>query len=182
MGLDRLNEKPPKPEKKRITSSVSLYSVKRLGIFEKPDAEAQAAAKSRRLNLLEEDEQTWVRNWNRLKPTNNEFEALVEQPSHQYPIDNEVVKESEANVGFQDHVLLDHLISDLPKKGPVRKFMQLVVTGLSKNPHYTVEEKQAHVQWYKDIFSTMSDEEVREMLAKKKRIRGKNKQKAQDKT
>lgn len=24
---------------------------------------------------------------------------------------------SEANVGFQDHVLLDHLISDLPKKG-----------------------------------------------------------------
>ena len=24
---------------------------------------------------------------------------------------------SEANIGFQDHVLLDHLISDLPKKG-----------------------------------------------------------------
>ena len=62
--------------------------------------------------------------------------------------------------------------------GPVRKFMQLVVSGLSKNPHYTVEEKQEHIKWYKDIFSTMSDEEVREMLAKKKRFRGKNKQKA----
>jgi len=60
--------------------------------------------------------------------------------------------------------------------------MQLVVAGLSKNPHYTVEEKQEHIKWYKDIFSTMSDEEVREMLAKKKRIRGKNKQKAENKT
>ncbi len=66
--------------------------------------------------------------------------------------------------------------------GPVRKFMQLVVSGLSKNPHYTVEEKQEHIKWYKDIFSTMSDEEVREMLAKKKRIRGKNKQKAENKS
>ena len=67
-------------------------------------------------------------------------------------------------------------------QGPVRKFMQLVVTGLSKNPHYTVEEKQEHIKWYKDIFSTMSDEEVREMLVKKKRIRGKNKQKAEIKS
>ena len=33
LGLDRLNEKTPKPEKKRITSSVLLSSVKRLGMY-----------------------------------------------------------------------------------------------------------------------------------------------------
>ena len=49
--------------------------------------------------------------------------------------------------------------------GPVRKFMQLVISGLSKSPYFTVKEKQEHIQWYKNIFRKMSDDEVREMLA-----------------
>ena len=32
LGLDRLKEKPPKPQKKRITPSVPLSSVERLGV------------------------------------------------------------------------------------------------------------------------------------------------------
>ena len=35
----------------------------------------------------------WVKNWNRLKPSNNEFETLMDLPGHQYPIDNEIVKQ-----------------------------------------------------------------------------------------
>ena len=44
--------------------------------------------------------------------------------------------------------------------GPVRHFMEMVVTGLSKNPHYTAQEKREHVQWYRDYFAQFTDEEL----------------------
>lgn len=31
--------------------------------------------------------------------------------------------------------------------------MELVCTGLSKNPHLTVERKKAHIEWYKNYFA-----------------------------
>ena len=43
--------------------------------------------------------------------------------------------------------------------------MQLVISGLSKSPYFSVKEKREHVKWYKKIFRTMSDDEVREMLS-----------------
>ena len=49
--------------------------------------------------------------------------------------------------------------------GPVRKFMQLVISGLSKSPYFTVKEKREHIQWYKNVFKSMSDDKVREMLS-----------------
>ncbi len=81
----------------------------------------------------------------------------------------------EAGVGFEDHVLLDHLLTELPKKGggtierltlamysagPVRHFMELVVTGLSKNPYYTAEEKKEVVAWYKNYFDDFTAEQL----------------------
>jgi len=43
--------------------------------------------------------------------------------------------------------------------------MQLVISGLSKSPYFTVEEKRDHVQWYKKVFKTMSDDKIREILS-----------------
>ena len=60
--------------------------------------------------------------------------------------------DEEANVPFHEHVFLDHLLEDFPKRGPVRVFMELVILGLSKNPHMTVQEKHAHVAWFKQYF------------------------------
>ena len=37
------------------------------------------------------------------------------------------------------------------------------MTGLSKNPHYTAQEKREHVQWYRDYFAQFSDEELQAM-------------------
>lgn len=48
----------------------------------------------------------------------------------------------------------------LPDAGPVRHFMEMVVTGLSKNPHYTAQEKRDYVQWYRDYLAQFSDEEL----------------------
>lgn len=44
--------------------------------------------------------------------------------------------------------------------GPVRHFMELVVTGLSKNPYYTAEEKKDVVAWYKNYFDSFTAEQL----------------------
>lgn len=60
--------------------------------------------------------------------------------------------EAEAEVPFYDHVLLDNLLEDFPKEGPIRQFMELVIMGLSHNPYITVERKHELVKFYKDFF------------------------------
>jgi small subunit ribosomal protein S31 len=70
------------------------------------------------------------------------------------------VKTNEEKVGFEEHVLLDHHLKDFPQRGPVRRFMEMVVTGLSKNPYYTVKEKHQQIQWYKKYFSKFSPEDL----------------------
>ena len=61
--------------------------------------------------------------------------------------------EEEAQVGFHEHVFLDHLIEDFPSRGPIRHFMELVSTGLSKNPYLTITQKAEHVKWFREYFS-----------------------------
>ncbi len=65
----------------------------------------------------------------------------------------------EAQVGFHEHVFLDNLIVDFPKRGPIRHFMQLVTTGLSKNPYLTVQQKKEYINWFREYF-----EEKKELL------------------
>ena len=38
--------------------------------------------------------------------------------------------------------------------------MELVVAGLSRNRHYSVEEKQAFIEWYKEYFSQFPQAEL----------------------
>lgn len=51
--------------------------------------------------------------------------------------------------------------------GPVRHFMELVVTGLSNNPDYKVEEKQNIVKWYKEYFSQFTHKELQALPVEK---------------
>lgn len=61
--------------------------------------------------------------------------------------------EEEMKVPFYEHVFLQrHLEDGFPQHGPVRHFMELVVTGLSKNHHLTVSQKQEHIAWFRDYF------------------------------
>ncbi|XP_078372073.1 uncharacterized protein LOC144655655 [Oculina patagonica] len=78
----------------------------------------------------------------------------------QYPIDNEVCKVEEENTSFEEHVFLEYLLDDFPSKGPVRRFMELVVNGLQKNPYLSVVQKKERVRWFHDYFSNFSEEEL----------------------
>ena len=53
---------------------------------------------------------------------------------------------------FYEHVLLEQLLEDFPKQGPVRQFMELVTMGLSHNPYITVERKHETITFYKNFF------------------------------
>lgn len=121
------------------------------------------------LNLFKEsvfkDDLFFCSTWNDLErkelkihithPPANYFEEhilLTEQGKYwEFPINNE--QGIEDHVDFSDHVFLEqHLQGWCPTKGPVRHFMELVCTGLSKNPYITAHEKLDHILWYKQYF------------------------------
>ncbi|XP_015119391.1 28S ribosomal protein S31, mitochondrial [Diachasma alloeum] len=90
-------------------------------------------------------------------PPENYFEELIQWTQRgilwKFPIDNEQGMEAEQSVHFSEHVFLGRHIEDwCPRKGPIRHFMELVCTGLSKNPYMTVEEKKEHIMWFKNYF------------------------------
>ncbi|XP_065349261.1 small ribosomal subunit protein mS31 [Cloeon dipterum] len=94
-------------------------------------------------------------------PPSNIYEEMISWTNQgklwKFPIDNEQGWEREQNVPFSEHIFLDkHLQDWCPKKGPVRHFMELVCIGLSKNPHFTVEEKKEHILGYKNYFAGKS--------------------------
>lgn len=87
----------------------------------------------------------------------NGFEEMIQWSQEgklwQYPINNEAGMEEEADVPFHEHVFLQHHLNDsFPQHGPVRHFMELVITGLSKNHHLTVQQKLEHIAWFRDYF------------------------------
>jgi len=91
-------------------------------------------------------------------PPENAFEEMIQWTKHgklwKFPIDNEIGLEEEKKVGFHEHVFLERNLSGwCAQRGPVRHFMELVCTGLSKNPHLTVERKKDHIMWYKNYFA-----------------------------
>lgn len=53
---------------------------------------------------------------------------------------------------FHEHIFLEHHLGQFPDKGPLRRFMELVVLGLSKNPWLTVPEKVEHIEWFVEYF------------------------------
>ena len=95
----------------------------------------------------------------------------------------------EEEVGFEEHIFMMDLLDDehLPKKGtyyyhhfqrtvqyllhtgPVRHFMELVATGLSKNPYYTPSEKRDHIEWFKTYLSQFPPEELEAQLTQQKK-------------
>ncbi len=92
----------------------------------------------------------------------NGFHDLMSNVHQQwsFPVDNEICKTEEEFSGFDEHVFLEHLLDDFPKTGNIRQFMELVVTGLQKNPHLTVQDKKEHVEWFGEYFKNIPDEQV----------------------
>lgn len=76
-----------------------------------------------------------------------------------YPIDNERAKEKDEQASFDEHIFLEREVKDwLPKDGPVHVFMELVISGLRKNPHLTVAAKKNYLDKMKEHFEKFSDD------------------------
>ncbi|CAG5126749.1 unnamed protein product [Candidula unifasciata] len=91
----------------------------------------------------------------------NAFEEMIQWTKEgklwKFPIDNEADMDEERKYKFHEHIFLERHLSDFPKKGPVRKFMELVALGLSRNPWISVPEKIEHIRWYADYFRQKQD-------------------------
>ncbi|XP_041750428.1 28S ribosomal protein S31, mitochondrial [Coregonus clupeaformis] len=133
----------------------SLFSGKRLNIFTpstEPEADTDIAAPT----LWDMELANQVALSTNQMPRNG-FEEMIQWTKEgrlwQYPINNEAGLEEEALVPFHEHVFLEkHLEEGFPRQGPVRHFMELVVSGLAKNPYYTVQQKREHIAWFRDYF------------------------------
>lgn len=58
---------------------------------------------------------------------------------------------------FHDHIFLDKHLEGFPKQGPIRIFMELVTSGLSKNPYLSVKQKVDHIEWFRNYFNEKQD-------------------------
>ncbi|XP_011404308.1 PREDICTED: 28S ribosomal protein S31, mitochondrial-like [Amphimedon queenslandica] len=142
--------------------NTSFTDGKRLGVF-KIMTQEQSVQPPDPWTFREDQLKKEISFINQYKPLMNEFEQLMKDSPRvwKYPIDNQLPSD-EDNVGFEDHVFLMKHIEDkdLPRKGPVRHFMELVATGLSMNPYYTAQEKVEHIGWYKDYFKQFPRDEL----------------------
>ncbi|XP_018393215.1 PREDICTED: 28S ribosomal protein S31, mitochondrial isoform X2 [Cyphomyrmex costatus] len=138
--------------------NIDLWNGKPSNIFENMNAASPNIPELKTWVSLEQRELKALTTY----PPANIFQELIlwtEQGKlWKFPIDNEQGMEEEHNVHFSEHVFMErHLKGWCPKSGPIRHFMELVCTGLSKNPYLTVEEKIAHIMWYKEYFESKQD-------------------------
>ncbi|KAI8519313.1 structural constituent of ribosome [Branchiostoma belcheri] len=130
----------------------SLFEGKRLGVFKPEEVKNWQLEGS----TLWCEEQTAELQAQVDLPPRNGFEEMIkwtkEGKMWTFPIQNDQGLEEEATVGFHEHVFLDDLLEDFPQKGPIRHFMELVITGLSKNPYLTLQQKREHVDWFRKYF------------------------------
>ncbi|KRY41123.1 Sec1 family domain-containing protein 1 [Trichinella spiralis] len=164
--------KVPYRKAERFTRQSSL-SFPSSGMLEKLNLEKNSSA---RLNIFtkKEDpvttEKPLLPVWKKLEQLSarstalprNGFEEMIqwtlEGKMFPYPIDNEYLW-FEKEYPFYEHVFLEPLLEKgFPKDGPVRRFMELVVQGLSTNPYMTVQRKHEHIAWFRDYFSKKQKE------------------------
>ncbi|XP_076317211.1 mitochondrial ribosomal protein S31 isoform X2 [Tachypleus tridentatus] len=137
---------------KSITGRVDLFGSEPLNIFLTSDKKITDVSNNEILEILQEQE---LKMLVRQLPRNG-FEEMIQLTEQgklwTFPINNEAGLEQEANVEFHEHIFLEHLLEGFPEQGPVRHFMELVITGLSQNPYLTVERKKDHVEWFRKYF------------------------------
>uniref|UniRef100_A0A1I7YFT2 Small ribosomal subunit protein mS31 n=1 Tax=Steinernema glaseri TaxID=37863 RepID=A0A1I7YFT2_9BILA len=149
-------------EVKKSAPNVFVDDVRALGIF----PENGEGLTESRLDFWKQWDAEWVKIYNQSMGPKNGIEEQIEWTKQgklwPYPINNEYMLGEEEHVGFQDHIFLERFIakSNLPKKGPIAHFMELVCVGLSKNPHMTARKKVEHLRWFVDYFNEQKVEQV----------------------
>ncbi|XP_046695597.1 28S ribosomal protein S31, mitochondrial isoform X2 [Silurus meridionalis] len=131
----------------------SAFTAKKLNIFSAVDQDTQTDAGP---SLWDAELANQLARAVNQRPRNGFEEMIVwtrEGKLWQYPVNNQAGMEEEAKVPFHEHVFLErHLADGFPRHGPIRHFMELVVTGLSKNHQLTVAQKLEHITWFQNYF------------------------------
>lgn len=139
-----------------VKINLKLFEGEALGIFNGVKPAEESTEMTGKPTLFEQIERETLEKLADL-PAPTAFDEMITWTEQgilwKFPIDCEQGLDKEAQVGFHEHVFLDHLIEDFPARGPIRHFMELIITGLSKNPYLTVEQKKEHVQWFREYFS-----------------------------
>lgn len=151
-----------KKEAPKVTREISLTDGARFDVFDDIfDHKVPSTASTSKLGLLEGIEMEMMLKYEALDQR-NDFISLIEIADKQwkFPVDNEVCKVEEEGVSFEEHIFLGYLLEGFPKKGPVRRFMELVINGLEQNPHMTVEQKKGQVQWFEEYFANVPEEDL----------------------
>ncbi|XP_031556969.1 28S ribosomal protein S31, mitochondrial-like [Actinia tenebrosa] len=143
----------------QVTREISLTDGARFNLFDNIFGHSVASKEPpSKLSLLEGIEMEMLLRYEALDQR-NDFISLIEIADKQwkFPVDNEVCKVEEESVSFEEHVFLGYLLDGFPKKGPVRRFMELVINGLEQNPHMTVAQKKGQVEWFKEYFDNIPE-------------------------
>ena len=150
-----------KDKRKKMTRS-SLKIGPRFHMFDGVKEKWSNEQDKENLSLFQEMDEQNVRELGMASTVQSGFHDLVDNVHRQwsFPIDNEICKTDEDDVGFDEHVFLEHLLHDFPKAGNIQQFMELVVTGLQQNPHLSVQDKREHIEWFKEYFENMPDDHV----------------------
>jgi len=62
---------------------------------------------------------------------------------------------------FIEHVFLEkHLEEWCPQSGPVREFMEVVCTTLSKNAFMTAAHKKDYIVWFRNYFEQPEQKDI----------------------
>ncbi|KQK73814.1 28S ribosomal protein S31 [Amazona aestiva] len=146
--------KPGRFSPQSSDSRRSLKVGKRLNIFTKASAETQSALKTVSSPTIWDVEFAKEVAAVTAQPPRNGFEEMIQWTKDgllwEYPVDNEAGMEDGAE--FHEHIFLEKHLKDFPKEGPIRHFMELVICGLSKNPHLSVKQKIEHIEWFHKYF------------------------------
>ncbi|XP_030903581.1 small ribosomal subunit protein mS31 isoform X1 [Melopsittacus undulatus] len=146
--------KPGRFSPQSSDSRRSLKVEKRLNIFTKASTEAQSALKTVSSPTIWDLEFAKEVAAVTAQPPRNGFEEMIQWTKDgllwEYPVDNEAGMEDDAE--FHEHIFLEKHLKDFPKQGPIRHFMELVICGLSKNPHLSVKQKIEHIEWFHKYF------------------------------
>ncbi|EGV95016.1 28S ribosomal protein S31, mitochondrial [Cricetulus griseus] len=94
------------------------------------------------------------------QPLGNGFEEMIQWTKEgklwEFPVNNEAGFDDDGSE-FHDHIFLDKHLEGFPKQGPIRIFMELVTSGLSKNPYLSVKQKVDHIEWFRNYFNEKQD-------------------------
>ncbi|VDM59711.1 unnamed protein product [Angiostrongylus costaricensis] len=147
-----------KKVRKTIESDPNVTSLlkgsKRLGIFKNLEG-----FQDKSIDFWSQWDLRAARIFNQSLGPENSFEEQIQWTEDgkqwPYPIDNEYMFGSEAEVPFYEHIFLERHLPGLgiPKDGPIAHFMELVCVGLSKNPYMTAAKKMEHLQWFANFFN-----------------------------